>query len=95
MPVAVVEVVNMRDTLYVDNAETRFAVQITDAFGRPAPSGSTVSIAVSGLGVTDTANCTSDNAGRCTVSWTAPASVFDAGGNLTATLTVGSLPPVT
>ncbi len=97
MPAAIVEVVNMRDKLFVDNAVTKLAVQVTDAFGRPVKSGSLVTAEFSGLGLVvadNTVSCSTGADGRCILNWSAPESVFVAGGALTSTVLVGSLPAI-
>ncbi len=91
----VLEVVLMRDVLYADASATKLAVQVRDAGYRPVKPGTVVTAALSGAGLpaATQATCSTDATGRCVISWTAPASVFNQSGSVTASVSVGGLPP--
>ncbi len=99
MPPQLFQVASMRDTLYVDNAQHRAAIIVKDAFDRPVATGTKVTATFTGLDLTagglNTVTCNTSAQGICTISWTAPASVFVTGGSVLCTITVGSLPAAT
>ncbi|HIA01021.1 MAG TPA: hypothetical protein EYN66_03805 [Myxococcales bacterium] len=96
LPVATVEVVVMREQLYVDQATTEIVVQARDLFERPVAIGTVVSIELTGLGLPQAVNlnCNTDLYGRCGVNWTAPSGVFSVGGIVLISVTSGGLLPV-
>ena len=87
-----VESILMRDTLYVDNAETRVAIQARDAHGRPVAVGTAVTVALSGgpLAAPVTLSGLTDAQGRAVLSWTASPAHFVVGGLIQATPQVSS-----
>ena len=99
-PIVEVEAVNMRDTLYADNAGVQIAVQARDSLGRPVAQGTAVKVVMSGAsipaGASKETGCSTDAKGRCIASWTAPSAVFESGASIFATVTVGpvSQPPL-
>ncbi|MFT5430487.1 MAG: hypothetical protein ACI9OJ_001162, partial [Myxococcota bacterium] len=93
-PAVDIEVVAYRETLYADAAEARFVVQVRDLRARPVSADTVVTLVVSGLGLTaaeGTTTCLTDGKGRCELTWNAPATVFETGGDLQADVSVGGL----
>jgi len=89
---AVIEVIAMRDELFIDKAQARLAVQVTDAFSRPVKTGTVVTGEFTGAGVPPgaQASCTTDPVGRCVIIWSAPAAAFDTEQSIMATVSVGA-----
>jgi hypothetical protein len=88
-----IEVVSMRETLYVDQPEARFAIQARDVAGRPVAGGTGVIVTFTGANLTGAqAGCSLNSEGRCIVVWSAPESVFAVGGAVTVQVTVGTQP---
>ena len=95
-PPAVLDVVVMRDVLYVDARETRIAAQVKDGLHRPVKTGTVVTASFTGPGMAATdVTCLTDVLGRCTLIFTVPTAVFDTGGAVTAQVTAGGLPAQT
>ena len=95
-----VQVVSLRDTLYIDRADARFAVQLIDAKGRPPVTGTEVKVSFTGIGLSPGPGsqviCTTQSDGRCTVTWTAPEPAFDQAQVVQATVLAAGIavPPI-
>ena len=88
-----IAIVSMRDVLYADQSEARFAIQARDVAGRPVATGTLVSAAFTGAGLSNaTSSCALNDQGRCVLVWGAPASSFAVGGLVSVQFTVGSQP---
>ncbi|MEC8024614.1 MAG: MopE-related protein, partial [Myxococcota bacterium] len=88
-----IEVVSMRDTLYVDQPQARFAIQARDVSGRPVAMGTIASLTFNGANLIDaTTSCGLDSYGRCIVVWDAPSAAFDFGGPVAVQVTVAGQP---
>ena len=78
----------MRDTLYVDQPQARFAIQARDVSGRPVAVGTIASLTFNGANLIDaTTSCGLDSYGRCIVVWDAPSAAFDFGGPVAVQVT--------